>query len=97
MKSLVDEIKTTCERGVKLTRAALRPINDRLRRDSVPPKWSLVISPSTGLVICERLPDPDYCETLATFQTRAVLSAPAAAIESPSGENATDMISPVCW
>ena len=48
VKSLVDEIKTTYERGVKLTRTAMRPINDRLQRDSVLPKWSLVISPNTG-------------------------------------------------
>ncbi len=48
VKSLVYEIKTTYERGVKLTRTAMRPINDRLQRDSVLPKWSLVISPNTG-------------------------------------------------
>ena len=48
VKSLVDEIKTTYERGVKLTRTAMRPISERLQRDSVLPKWSLVISPNSG-------------------------------------------------
>ena len=48
VKSLVDEIKTTYERGVKLTRTAMRPIFERLQRDSVLPKWSLVISPNSG-------------------------------------------------
>lgn len=48
VKSLVYEIKTTCERGVTLTRAAMRPIFQRLQRDEVLPKWSLVISPKPG-------------------------------------------------
>ena len=48
VKSLVDEIKTTYERGVTLTRTAMRPIFERLQRDAVLPKWSLVISPNSG-------------------------------------------------
>ena len=48
VKSLVYEIKTTYERGVTLTRTALRPIFERLQRHAVPPKWSLVISPNSG-------------------------------------------------
>jgi transposase len=48
VKSLVYEIKTTYERGVKLTSTAMRPIFKRLQRDSALPKWSLVISPKSG-------------------------------------------------
>ena len=44
VKTLVYEIKTAYERGVTLTRTAMRPNFERLQRDAVLPKWSLVIS-----------------------------------------------------
>jgi len=36
------------ETGVRVSRPAFRPIAARLQRDATLPKWSLVISPSTG-------------------------------------------------
>lgn len=36
------------ETGVKLTKAAFRPIARRLERSETLPKWSLVIQPNTG-------------------------------------------------
>jgi len=48
VKTLVYEIKTAYERGVTLTRTAMRPNFERLQRDAVVPKWSLVISHNSG-------------------------------------------------
>ena len=48
LKPLVSEIQTIYERGVKLIRTAMRAISERLQRDCVLPKWSLVISNNSG-------------------------------------------------
>lgn len=48
LKPLVSEIQTIYERGVKLSRTAMRPISERLQRDCVLPKWSLVIPNNSG-------------------------------------------------
>lgn len=42
---LIRELTTTYERGVRLTKAAFRPIAERLIRSLTLPKWSLCIRP----------------------------------------------------
>lgn len=45
---LIQEITATYDRGVKLTRTAFCAIAERLKRDTILPKWCLVISKSSG-------------------------------------------------
>lgn len=45
MVHLVDRVYET---GVRLTKAAFRPIAARLRRSATLPKWSVIIQPNTG-------------------------------------------------
>lgn len=42
---IIREITATYERGVRLTKAAFRPIAERLIRSETLPKWSLTIQP----------------------------------------------------
>ena len=48
VRPIVHLIQGVYERGVCLTRAAFRPIAERLRRSEQLKKWSLTISPSNG-------------------------------------------------
>ena len=50
LRPLVREAAAVCERGVRLTKAAFRPIAARLARSATRPKWSVVIKPATVLV-----------------------------------------------
>jgi transposase len=43
---LIREITTTYERGVRLAKAAFRPIAERLNRSETLPKWCLTIEPA---------------------------------------------------
>ena len=45
VRPLIRETKAVYERGVRLTKAALRPIAARLTRCAILPKWSLTIQP----------------------------------------------------
>ena len=45
LRPIVRETKAVYERGVRLTKAALRPIAQRLTRSPTLPKWSLTIRP----------------------------------------------------
>ncbi len=45
IRPLIRETKATYERGVRLTKAAFRPIAERLIRSQALPKWSLTIKP----------------------------------------------------
>jgi hypothetical protein len=45
---LIQEITTTYDRGVKLTRTAFRAVAEKLKRNKNLPKWSLVIPTPTG-------------------------------------------------
>lgn len=45
---LIQEITATDARGVKLTRTVFRAIAERLKRDKILPKWSLVIPTPSG-------------------------------------------------
>jgi transposase len=45
LRPIVRETTAVYERGVRLTKAALRPIAARLTRSSTLPKWSLTIQP----------------------------------------------------
>ncbi|MBN9120970.1 MAG: transposase [Planctomycetes bacterium] len=45
IRPLAREITTTYQRGVRLTKAAFRPVAERLIRSTTLPKWSLSIRP----------------------------------------------------
>lgn len=45
---LIQELTATYDRGVKLTRTAFRAVAERLKRDTILPKWSLVIPKPSG-------------------------------------------------
>jgi hypothetical protein len=47
-RPLVQLLKGVYEKGVKLTKAAFKPIAARLERSATLPKWSLEITPRTG-------------------------------------------------
>jgi Rhodopirellula transposase DDE domain len=46
LRPIIRETTTIYERGVRLTKAALRPIAQRLTRSPTLPKWSLTIQPN---------------------------------------------------
>jgi hypothetical protein len=48
LSPIVHRLTGIYECGVRLTRAAFRPIAERLRRSATLPKWSLVITPRSG-------------------------------------------------
>jgi hypothetical protein len=45
LRPIIRETTTVYERGVRLTKAALRPIAERLTRSPTLPKWSLTVQP----------------------------------------------------
>lgn len=48
VKPIVHLMDRVYETGVKLTKAAFRPVQERLERSETLPKWSLVIQPTGG-------------------------------------------------
>ena len=45
---IVHLLDSSCETGIRLKKSQFRPIQDRLKRSEVIPKWSVVISPVFG-------------------------------------------------
>lgn len=45
LRPIIRETTAVYERGVRLTKAAFRPVAERLTRSPALPKWSLTIQP----------------------------------------------------